>query len=1143
MDKNAIKKYAVWARNELIARVTQKAQQYGITETDIIDANADSINGKLLTDIEKKQRQALIKKINEENFEQVVEEVAYTWFNRFIALRFMEVNNYLPSHTRVFTNDANEFKPQILADAISLDLEGLDMDKVYELKDANKNEELYKYLLIVQCNALNSILPRMFQKIADYTELLLPDYLLREGSVIEQLIAKIPENDWTEQVQIIGWLYQYYNTELKDQAFSKKGRFNKGEIPAATQLFTPDWIVRYMVENSLGQYWVDNRPKSEVSDNWKYLIPSEERNNVKDMEPSRIKCIDPCVGSGHILCYIFDVLMQIYESYGYTIREAVENIMKNNIWGLDIDERAVQLSYFSLMMKARQYDRRFFNRKDSDGNICILQPHVLCVQDSNGITSASMQNMGKSLTDIEYEKASKEIMQLIQEFHDAKEYGSMLSIKEKDWGLLRRFAVYSISSDENGQQMFDIYAGEEAALRLQDLICIGEALSQKYEVVCTNPPYMKADNMPSKLAEYVQNYNENAKYDLYAAFIYRCHEMLTKNGYMAMITMHNFMFAPSFLQMRNDIKHWNWISMVHLGSRAFSEISGEVVQTATYIIGKSERNIPLIVIDVSNEKVPEEKETKFLESKQDGYRFELSNLDAIPGNAFGYALSNKIIALYEQNQTLNNFGVTKAGIVTGADDYFVNYWYEVNINDITFMPNANELYKYVLFSKGGTFSKWYGNAQNVLKLEDMYDETKTNKSVRRGDRDYYYKKGIGWSQMGGGVNKAFSVIENAICKTTTPMLYVSDAEKYNYILGYLNSKIPPVILKSLNPTLSILTSDIMNLPFVFDEEYVEEINSLTEENISLSAELYSDYEEHWQFKRHPLVKKGNLLDIYNDYTESVLAKKEKILENEKRLNSIYAKILGIKDNYDWDSEVIEEINATDIIKGLISYAVGCMFGRYSLDEDGVVFAGGKWNENAYKTFIPDSDAIIPICDDEYFVDDIVGMFVKFIEVVYGLEVLEDNLNFIASLLKGKGTAREVIRNYFLTSFYTDHCKRYQKAPIYWLFDSGKKNGFKCLIYVHRYQTDTIARIRTDYLHEQQARFRTEINAIEQGKLNAAASEKVKLDKQLRNLKEQAEEARIYEEKVHHLADQMLPIDMDAGVKKNYKLFEEVLARI
>ena len=543
MDKNAIKKYAVWARNELIARVTQKAEQYEITEMKTTPKDADSINGRLLTDAEKNQRKALIEKIQADGFEQVMEEVAYTWFNRFTALRFMEVNNYLPSHTRVFTNEAGEFKPQILADAIQLDLEGLDMDKVFELKDANRTEELYKYLLITQCNALSAVLPRMFQKIEHYTELLLPDYLLREGSVIEQMIALIPEEDWTDQVQIIGWLYQYYNSEPKDAVFAalkKNVKISKENIPAATQLFTPDWIVRYMVENSLGRLWLEGHPNDALKSELKYYLDEAEqevhvqkkideiRREYAELKPEEIRCIDPCMGSGHILCYMFDVLVKIYEDYGYTAREAVGNIIEKNLWGLDIDERAAQLSYFAVMMKARQYDRRFLTRG--------IQPHVYNIEESNGITSAPMHDMGIELSQEEYGEAVKEAMRLVKEMQDAKEYGSLIQVTPCNWSLLRRFAIPRGVSE--GQLRLDIHGEIDASDRLQGLIDIGEALAQKYHVVVTNPPYMGNSSMSAKLSNFAKSQFPDSKSDMFALFMERIRTMLNRFAFQAMITQH-----------------------------------------------------------------------------------------------------------------------------------------------------------------------------------------------------------------------------------------------------------------------------------------------------------------------------------------------------------------------------------------------------------------------------------------------------------------------------------------------------------------------------------------------------------------------------------------------------------------------------
>ena len=1158
MNKNAIKKYATEARRELISRVSQRALKYGISEKEVGNPNDDSVNGHLLSSTEKKQRAALIEQIQEKGYEQVMEEVAYTWFNRFSALRFMEVNAYLPSRVRVFTDEDNAFKPQILMEAIHLELDGLDMEKVYAYKDANDTDELYKYLLITQCNALNRVLPGMFQKIADYTELLFPDNLLREGSVIQQMIELIPEEDWKDQVQIIGWLYQYYNSELKskvDDKVSKSGKVKKEEIPAKTQLFTPDWIVHYMVENSLGRLWLEGHPEVKAQ-----LLPSEEeqsayvagnrdpedqkwhyyleaakqepdveqqlaeiRKKYAEFTPEQLKVIDPCAGSGHILVYMFDVLMQIYASYGYTTRDAVASIVEHNLYGLDIDDRAAQLAYFAVMMKARQHDRRFLSRG--------IQPHVYAIVESNHVDSFAVEYFCKG--DMQLTVAMDTIM---KELHDAKEYGSILTVTPQDWTMLyNRFA----------EIREDIHMSRETALReLLPLVQVAEALAQKYDAVVTNPPYMKADNMSPKLANYIEKYKITAKYDLYAAFIYRCHEWMKFEGFMSIITMHNFMFAPSFLEMRNEIKNWSWVNMVHLGSRAFSEISGEVVQTVACTLSRRTIETLFPVVDVTEEKTADGKEAKFFKRKQSPYIFNLQNLDYIPGHAFGYALSDVVINLYKENAFLSKHGVSKAGVVTGADDVFVKYWFEVLKDDITFNPTRSELYKYVLFSKGGTFNKWYGNSQNILSLIDIWDDTKTNKSVRRGDRDFYYRRGIGWSQMGGGVNKAFSEIINAVCKTTTPMFYVNKPEEYNYILGFLNSKIPPRILKSLNPTLSILTSDIVNLPFLLEKKYEKNINSLVAECIAISKKYYSEKEENWQFTENSLINnRGSICDSYKSWREKAEFDFSKLRENEMKLNTIFVNIMGLRDEISIESENYTILGEREIVIRFISYAVGCMFGRYSLDAKGVIYTGGAWDSSKYVSFAADKDNIIPICDDEYFEDDIVGRFMEFVKTVYGAETLDENLKFIADALGGKGQPKDVIRSYFLNDFYADHCRMYQKRPIYWLFDSGKKNGFKALIYMHRYQPDTIARIRTDYVHEQQARYRTAIADLEARATSASTSERVKLTKQLKALNDQATEIHAYEEKIHHLADQMISIDLDDGVKVNYAKFQDVLAKI
>ena len=696
MDKNAIKKFAVWARTELIARVSLKGVEYGITEDNIEDANADSVGGKVLTADEKKQRQALIAEINDKGYKQVMEEVAYTWFNRFSALRFMEVNGYLPSHVRVFTDEENNFKPQIITEAIHLDLDGLNMEKVYELKDAEKTEELYKYLLIVQCNALNKILPGMFQKIADYTELLLPDNLLREGSVIQQMIELIPEDDWKDAVQIIGWLYQYYNSEKKDDVFAalkKNVKITKENIPAATQLFTPDWIVRYMVENSLGRLWLEGHP-----DVKEQLLPTEEEQSVyaagnRDLEdtkwhyyleeaeqepevqvqlseirkeyaaltPDQLKVIDPCSGSGHILAYMFDVLMKIYESYGYTTREAVASIVENNLYGLDIDDRAAQLAYFAVMMKARQYDRRFFSRG--------IQPHVYAIVESNHVDKFAVDYFCNGDA-----KLTAAMDTIISELHDAKEYGSILTVTPQDWSALYdRFAEITE----------DINMSRETALReLQPLVQVAEALAQKYDVVVTNPPYMGSSGMSAKLSDYVKKNYPDGKSDLFAVFIEHCGYMAKKNGYQAMITQQVWMFIAGYERLREKLLSHRVVNMLHLGSRAFNEIPGEVVQTVSFILNLSYiSDYSGMYCKLLTGKSEAEKEKEFFDVKQ---RFVTKQaiFSGIPRTEYIYWVSNALLYAFTHYKKVRDYFTVRNGLTTGDNNRFLRLWFEIQKENI-----------------------------------------------------------------------------------------------------------------------------------------------------------------------------------------------------------------------------------------------------------------------------------------------------------------------------------------------------------------------------------------------------------------------------------------------------------------------------
>ena len=1174
MDKNAIKKYAVWARTELIDRVRQKALQYGITEKQSEPASATSINGVVLSKEEMSQRKALLEKIAKHGYKNVMEEVAYTWFNRFSALRFMEVNGYLPSRVRVFTDENNQFKPQIITEAINLELDGLNMEKVYALKDANDDEGLFKYLIIVQCNALSPIMPVMFQRIDDYTELLFPDNLLRDGSAVQRMIEWIPEDDWKDAVQIIGWLYQFYNIEPKAEVFAKNGKISKEEIPAATQLFTPDWIVRYMVENSLGRLWVEGHPNEELKSEWKYYLEEAEqepdvqaqlakiRKEYAGITPETIKCIDPCSGSGHILAYMFDVLMQIYEAYGYTAREAVQSIVENNIYGLDIDERAAQLAYFSVMMKARQYDRRFLTRKDEAGNPDVPQPHVYEIQESNGLDRTAIDYF------VGNDKELKKAMDtLVSEMHDAKEYGSILNITQVNFdALYRRFD--EVLSDIS---IFNITIERD----LLPFVKIAETLAQKYEVVITNPPYMGNGSFSPKLMKYVKDNYFPGRTDLFAVFIKKCKMMTQHTGLYAMITMQAWMFQSSFLDLREELSQNTLSSMIHLGAHAFDDISGEVVQTVAFVFLKE--NIQKYVAmcsDVTAGESSHIKENKYL-NYEGLHKFNIEKTTMLPGKQYAYWISDAVQNVFESSIPLSDVGVARRGLQTGNAPLFIRFWFEIDKTHLTLPSEFTQKDKvvWVLENNGGPVRKWYNSIMNAVLWQYDGHAIKNCPSSIIPSEDLYFRQCITWNKL---TTKGLALklqVNGIIPGDLSPFFIASKEDDHSYCFALLNSVVAPYMMRALNPTITTPTGDVSDFPVIIDYAHIEEIKCLVNECVDISKADSATYEDSWEFSLHPLVKRhGGKIYRSWDHDDVVVESSDEIKNwdyllsasfesweqacenrfaqlkaNEKELNRIFIDIYGLQD------ELSPEVNDADVtvrkadlkrdIKSLISYAVGCMFGRYSLDVPGIAYAGGEWDEAKYSSFKADKDSIIPICDDEYFADDIIGRFVRFIEVAFGKATLDENLRFIADALGGSGQPKDVIRKYFMDEFYADHLKTYQKRPIYWLFDSGKKGGFRALVYMHRYQPDTIARMRTDYVHEQQSRYRTAIADLEQRIASASTSERVKLSKRLKTLQEQATEIQSYEEKIHHLADQYISIDLDDGVKVNYEKFQDVLAKI
>lgn len=1137
MDKNAIKKYAVWARRELIEKVSQKALQYGIEDGKELDPRLDSINGVLLTDDEKKQRQALIRKINENGYTQVMEEVAYTWFNRFIALRFMEVNGYLPSHVRVFTDEAGEFKPQIMSEALHLEFDAIDKDRVMEMKQSNEDDALYKYLLIAQCNELNKVLPGLFQRINDYTELLLPDYLLRDGSVLEQMVNKtdgIKEEDWTDQVQIIGWLYQYYNTEPKENVFAElknKKKVEKSKIPAATQLFTPDWIVKYMVENSLGRFWLNGHDSDVLKNKWEFYIEEYAQDHTfKDLEyyrsvrPEDIKCIDPCMGSGHILAYMFDILIDIYTDCGYSPREATESILKNNIYGTDVDERAAQLAEFSVMMKARQYDRRVLQKE--------IRPNVFAIKESNTIDKDFIEHFGNT------ERSRIAIQCLVRTLEDAKNYGSLITIEQLDFEQLEN----RLNEIKEENSLYSILGRNT----VEPIINTAKMLARKYEVVVTNPPYMNSGSMNESLLSFIKEKYENSKADLYSAFIERCGSMLNSYGFQAMITQHSWMFLSRFEKLRELVDKKSIVNMAHLGTRAFDEISGEVVQTTTFVLSNNKIDDYLgIYVRLVSGTSEKEKCDMYL-SGNHRYIFNQNDFKNIPGNPVAYWVGDKLMDAFK-GTLLRQIGQTRQGFATGGNDDFLRFWYEADFNRIGFgIKSVQDFldsdFLYAPCNKGGETRKWYGNNYIVCK----FDQYSYNKLLQQGNhlpsREYYFREGLTWSTLGNMLSMRYSP-EGFVFETKGSMLFTNSDEDLLYVLGVLNSNVAMEALKILCPTIDFHEGPVSNVPIVYSSK--EKVKEIVIENISIAKNDWDSYELSWDFKKHPLVRNVSRIgDAYAEWSEECSTRFETLKKNEETINSILSEAYGLELDCTVDEKdiTLSRVDMESTIKDFISYAVGCMFGRYSLDVEGIICTSPTLEKSNYCSFEADGDNIIPICDDEYFTDDIVARFVKFVSTIYGDECLEENLSFISNALGGDGSSRDTIRNYFLNGFYKDHVKKYQKKPIYWQFDSGKKNGFKCLVYAHRYKSDLLARIRTDYVHEQQSRYRTAVQSLNE-RINKEDKNAVKLKRQVQRINEQAEELHAYEEQIHHLADMMMSISIDDGITFNYGKFKDVLAKI
>ena len=1200
MNKNAIKKFAIEARKKLIDSVVDKAGMLGITEklcSELVTKGTDFEVYKTAAGTEVtlnkrqcEQRRKLVDQINARGFEAVMEEVAYTWFNRICAIRFMEVNDYLPNRVRVLSSEKEgKMEPDIVTQApdVDFDLTPQEKEEIIGWKMSGISEDtdkLYCKLFLKQCHQLNDILPGLFEAESDYTELLFGISYTNKDDVIYMLVnpeTGIPEADFnvstldeegnpTGQVEIIGWLYQYYNTELKDDTFAKlkkNVKITKERIPAATQLFTPDWIVRYMVENSVGRIWIEHLRAVDPSTDekataerfgWKYYLPEAEqeeavneklaeiRTTYKELKPTDITCIDPCMGSGHILIAMFDVLMDIYESAGYDKREAAFEIVEHNIHGLDIDQRAYQLAYFAVMMKGRGYNRRFLRGRDGKP-----EPKVYAIEESNEINRNHIQFFGTHLSEMERNLAVMQITELLDIFKDAKEYGSILNVDAYDWNVLNNFVD---DLGMNGQISFESMGSEETQKQLKKLIGAAENLGQKFDAVVTNPPYMGASNMNPKLNEFIKNNYADYKSDFFSAFVIHSSEMTKKTGYCGFFTPYVWMFIQSYEKMRNYLYNQTTIeTLIQFEYSAFEEAT---VPVCTFVFQNRhvlKKGCYLRLVDFrGGMEVQRQKTLEAIKNHDCGFYYEQSteNFAKIPGSPVAYWVSKEVLNAFSAS-SLGDYGYPKQGFATGNNDIFMRFWHEVDFIKVGLgMPNRNAANgsnkKWFPCNKGGAFRRWYGNNVFLANWEsDGKAMTEFKGSVIRNPQ-FYFKQGITWSSLTSGKLSMRYSPKGYLFESKGSVCFMKDEDNLLYILGLMNTIIVSNMLSVLSPTLDYHEGPMSRVPVIINGNYKKQIENLVEQNILLCKTDWDSFETSWDFQHHPLIHKvPTISEAFNQWKAECDNRFNQLKANEEELNRIFIDIYGLQDELTPEVEdkdvTVRKADLSRDIRSFVYYAVGCMFGRYSLDVDGLAYAGGEWDSSKYSTFILDSDNCIPITDEEYFSDDIVARFVEFVKIVYGADTLEENLDFIAKALENKGdTSREVIRNYFLKDFYADHLKVYQKRPIYWLFDSGKQNGFKALIYMHRYNADTVGRVRTDYLHRAQKYVETAMQSAQYTIDNAtSASEKSKATKAVTKYTKQLSEMKIYDEAIAHIANKRIEIDLDDGVKVNYEKFQGV----
>lgn len=1157
MDKTAIKNYAIWARIKLIEDIKYKASLLGITENGIADALPQSTTQEQYFDIGTRepyairgvqiaQRRSLaeaIKKKAQESdyltaYNSIIEEVAYTWFNRFIAVRFMEVNDYLPCKIRVLSAVDGRQEPDIVQNPFDakLDYTSAEEELISQHQMNNEGDKMFNMLFVKVCNDLSKVLPQLFEAEQDYTELLLNISYTDQDGLIYKLVHDIPEDNFdvnavdeegkpVGQVEIIGWLYQSYIAEPKDKLINARKQYKDVDIPFVTQLFTSDWIVKYMVENTLGRLWINGHPNNLLKSNWKFYLDEAQqeepvqieltkiKEHYANLRPEDIKVIDPCMGSGHMLVYAFEILMQIYTQMGYTDKDAAISILENNLYGLDIDKRAFQLAYFAVLMKARQY-HKFILKKN-------VQIHLYVLEDSKAINIEEVALLENKLAPQDKERALLQIKGLINDMCDAQEYGSLIVPQACDWDLLHQYIAYENHFAE--QNIFEI----EARKQLKSLVSVAEILSQKYDVTITNPPYMNSGYMPDKLKKFVNENYTDYKSDTFSAFIVR-NDIFTKSyGHIGMLTPYVWMFISSYEKLRRKlIQDIDITSLVQLEYNAFESAC---VPVAAFTFVKSNTNFKGEYIKLSEFKGCENQEPRTLEAvrnKNCGYRYSTSkeNFAKIPGAPVAYWVSENMIDAYDNNDKLSSFATIFEGLKTRDKERFLRLWFEVYGD------------KWVKYAKGGAYRKWYGNGEYVVKWGENGDEIRAFKKSSGSNFKFFFMPTVTYSAM---TSKGFSgrYIDNQLFGGGGGG--ITNCKKIYYVLGLVNSVVYNKLLNLLSSTMNFEVGQIGSQPVKENKDYNDNINAVVRNTVEISKFDWDSFETSWDFTKHPLLRnKPTISEAYAEWEAECNTRFSTLKANEEELNRIFIDIYGLQD------ELTPEVEDKDVtvrkadlqrdIKSLLSYAVGCMFGRYSLDVEGLAYAGGEWDESKYVTFKPDEDNVIPITDEDYFEDDIIGRLIAWLKVVYGAETLEENLRFIADALGTSGdTARQKIRNYFLKDFFKDHCKIYQKRPIYWLYDSGKQNGFKALIYMHRYNADTSGQVRAEYLGKMEETYESEINRMQDIMDNGAGREVALAGKRKEKLQKQLHECRDYDAVLGHIALASIAIDLDDGVKVNY----------